>query len=143
MLAFDTNILVYAAHVRFKEYPTAQAFLNSLSNREDVVVCELVLVEVYLKIRSPGIFERPYSAIEAVNYCNQFRTNEAWSFIENAPVMDDVWKHAAQRDFAFRRIIDARLALTLRHHRVNEFATANTKDFEGFGFSRIWNPLLA
>ena len=39
-------------------------------------------------------------------------------------------------------MIDARLALTLRHHGVTEFATANLKDFEGFGFAKVWNPLL-
>jgi predicted nucleic acid-binding protein len=38
--------------------------------------------------------------------------------------------------------VDARLALTLRHHGVTEFATSNVKDFEGFGFNRVWNPLV-
>lgn len=37
----------------------------------------------------------------------------------------------------------ARLALTLRHHGVTEFVTANVKDFEGFGFTRVWNPLAS
>jgi hypothetical protein len=38
-------------------------------------------------------------------------------------------------------VFDARLALTLRHHGVSEFATANIKDSAGFGFDRVWNPL--
>jgi hypothetical protein len=38
-------------------------------------------------------------------------------------------------------IVDARLGLTLRHHGVDEFATTNIKDFAGFGFTRVWNPL--
>lgn len=50
---------------------------------------------------------------------------------------------AATADFAIRRIVDARLALTLRHHGVTDFATSNVKDFEGFGFTRVWNPLLS
>ena len=54
-----------------------------------------------------------------------------------------MWEHANEADFAFRRIIDARLALTLRHHGVTEFATTNVKDFEGFGFRRVWNPLAS
>jgi hypothetical protein len=41
----------------------------------------------------------------------------------------------------FRRIIDARLGFTLRHHGVNQLATVNTKDFQEFGFQRVWNPL--
>ena len=55
--------------------------------------------------------------------------------------MNAVWGHASEESFARRRIIDARLALTLRHHGVTELATANVKDFNGFGFERVWNPL--
>ena len=38
-------------------------------------------------------------------------------------------------------VFDARLALTLRHHGVTEFATRNDSHFTGFGFTRLWNPL--
>ena len=57
--------------------------------------------------------------------------------------MAAVWRLAAKKDFAFRRIIDARLALTLRHHGVIDFATSNVKDFDGFGFEKVFNPLIA
>ncbi|MFQ5740740.1 MAG: hypothetical protein ACE5JX_17185 [Acidobacteriota bacterium] len=55
--------------------------------------------------------------------------------------MDRVWKLAGGERFSRRRIIDARLALTLLHHGVTSLATANTKDFRGLGFLRLWNPL--
>ena len=60
--------------------------------------------------------------------------------VECAPVMGAVWQRAGSPEFARRKIIDTRLALTLRHHGVTEFATANTRHFDGFGFSRVWNP---
>ncbi|TLD71839.1 hypothetical protein FEM03_06170 [Phragmitibacter flavus] len=63
--------------------------------------------------------------------------------IENANVMDQVWKLAGARDFARRRVFDARLALTLRQSGVTHFATSNVKDFQGWGFQKVWNPLLA
>ena len=54
---------------------------------------------------------------------------------------------AAENEMSFaevvRRIIDVRLALTLHHAVVTEFATSNPKDFEGLGFQRVWNPLQA
>ena len=28
-------------------------------------------------------------------------------------------------------------------HRVIHSGTANSRDFEGFGFTRVWNPLVA
>jgi uncharacterized protein len=57
--------------------------------------------------------------------------------------METVWTQAAASGFAFRRIIDLRLAQTLLHHGVTEFATSNEKDFAGQGFAKVWNPLLA
>ena len=58
-------------------------------------------------------------------------------------VSSSLWRWAHGTRSGFRRIIDARLALTLRHHGVTDFATANAnaKDFAGFGFERVWNPL--
>jgi hypothetical protein len=32
--------------------------------------------------------------------------------------------------------------LTLRQCGVTHFATANVKDFEGWGFEKVWNPLI-
>jgi predicted nucleic acid-binding protein len=57
-------------------------------------------------------------------------------------LMDDVWAAAVAPRFARRRIYDARLAHTLLHHGVTEFATANLRGFEGFGLARVWNPLV-
>jgi toxin-antitoxin system PIN domain toxin len=141
MISFDTNILVHASNLDSAENTTARDFLESLAEREDVVVCELMLVETYLKLRNSRIMQNPYSAEEAGAFCQALRSNPNWTLVENAPVMGEVWAMASGPDFAIRRIIDARLALTLRHFGVNEFATANGKDFEGLGFTRVWNPL--
>ena len=40
-----------------------------------------------------------------------------------------------------RRIYDARLAQSLRRQGVTELATGNVKDFQDFGFARVWNPV--
>jgi toxin-antitoxin system PIN domain toxin len=141
MLAFDTNLVVYAANIDAREHSSAAAFVNSLAPRRDVVVCELMLVEVYLKLRNPKILAHPMDAPSAVAFCAALRANANWRSVENATVMPAVWQLASVQNFAFRRIIDARLALTLRHYGVTEFATVNVKDFEGFGFERVWNPL--
>ena len=51
------------------------------------------------------------------------------------------YKPSVQKNFARRRIYDTRLALSLIHSGVTEFATANPKDFAGLAFRRVWNPL--
>jgi toxin-antitoxin system PIN domain toxin len=142
MISFDTNIALYAVNVASPWHEAAKRFLGSLALRKDVAVCELVLVELYLKLRNEKIFSRPLTAPQAAAVCQTYRKNRAWTLIEAAPIMEEVWTRAAESGFAFRRIIDLRLARTLRHHGVTDFATSNEKDFEGQGFARVWNPLL-
>ena len=141
MLSFDTNLAVHAANRDSVSHASCRAFIESLTSRRDVAICELMLVELYLKLRNERIFAKPLTAAQAAAVCTAYRSNQAWQLIDCAPVMDDVWGMAAKSGFAFRRIIDIRLARTLLHHGVTEFATANVKDFARAGFERVWNPL--
>ena len=142
MLSIDTNILLYAQNTDCPEYAQASGFLAECSERSDVVLCELVLVELYILLRNPAVVARPLGAKAAATVCQTYRLHPRWRLVENAPVMAQVWKLAAESSFARRRIIDARLARTLHHHGVTELATVNTRDFSGFGFKRVWNPLV-
>jgi hypothetical protein len=64
-----------------------------------------------------------------------------WKIVEAAPVMENVWNSTGEEGFAFRRIIDLRLGLTLLYAGVTQFATSNVKDFQQLGFEKVWNPL--
>lgn len=141
MLSIDTNVLLYAQNQDCPEHDAASAFLIECADRDDVALCELVLIELYQLLRNPAVVTRPLDAPEAAEVCQTFRRNRRWALIENAPVINDVWALAATPGIARRRLFDARLALTLRHHGVDEFATRNIKDFEDFGFSRVWDPI--
>jgi hypothetical protein len=55
--------------------------------------------------------------------------------------MDRVWAAAARPGVARRHVFDARLAHTLLDHGVKELATRHARDFEGFGFERVFDPL--
>jgi len=140
--SFDTNIAVYAANTASPWHEAACRLIQSLSTRQDVAVCDLVLVKLYLKLRNGKIFPRPPSAPQAAAVCQAYRRNRAWTLIGSGPVMEGIWMEAANPGFTFRRIIDVRLACTLVHHGMTEFATPNEKDFAEQGFSRVWNPLL-
>jgi uncharacterized protein len=142
VISFDTNIAVYAANRASALHQSAYEFIAALGSRRDIAICELMLVELYLKLRNEKIFPKPLGAAQAVGVCETYRRNTAWMLLDAAPIMEDVWRLAAARGFAFRRIIDARLGLTLIHHGVKELATTNVKDFQGFGFERVWNPLV-
>lgn len=141
MLSIDTNVLLYALNRDCPEHAAATAFLTNCTNRSDVAICELVLMELYQLLRNPAVLTRPLDGPEAAEICHAFRRNPRWALVENAPVMDQVWTLAATPGIARRRLFDARLALTLRHHGVTELATCNTDDFNGFGFSHVWDPI--
>ncbi len=81
-------------------------------------------------------------ARESAGYCLALKQNPVWRCVDYDPaVSGKLWQWATATKAGFRRITDARLAWTLRHHGVNQLATVNTKDFQEFGFQRVWNPL--
>ena len=136
----DTNLFLYAANPDSPHHAAANRFLSSTD--EPLVVCELVLVELYMLVRNPAVLARPLSAGAAADFCAALRANPGWQHVDYEPgVSTPLWTWARRTRAGFRRIIDARLALTLRHHGITRFATANVRDFGDFGFERVWNPL--
>lgn len=51
VVAFDTNILIYALNASVPEHLAARRFLEELGERDSVVVSELVLIELYGLLR--------------------------------------------------------------------------------------------
>ncbi len=141
MISIDTNLLLYSLNRDCPEHDAARRFVQVCAGRSDVAIAELVLLELYVLLRNPAVVGRPLEAEEAALACLPFRTHPRWALIENAPVMSEVWEVAARPDTARRRVFDARIAFTLRHHGVRELATRNTRDFSDFGFERVFNPL--
>ena len=144
MLTVDTNLLIHAADPDSPDHERAKAFFAEVKSGDDeVVICELVLVELYMQLRNPAIFVKPYTARESSAYCRALKLNPAWRFIDYDPLVSPkLWAWAAETKAGFRQIIDARIAYTLLHHRVTHFATANVKHFKEFGFVQVWNPLV-
>jgi toxin-antitoxin system PIN domain toxin len=145
MIAFDANLMLYAINTASPFCARARHYLENLTQRDDIGVAELILVEFYTLLRNPAVLTAPLSPPEAVAVIQTYRRHPRWAvlgFATGSPLLhEQLWRLAAQPDFARRRIYDVRLALTLRHHGVTEFATANVKDFEGLGFARVWNPI--
>ena len=146
MTSVDANLLLFAfsAHSPFHE--KAHAFLSGLGPREDVAVSEFVLTEFYLHLRNPAVLKSPLSAPDAVAVIELYRRHPRWQVVgfplHGRALHDELWKRAGADNFARRRIYDTRTALALRAHGVSDFATANVKDFQDFGFHRVWNPLV-
>lgn len=145
MLSLDANLLYYAFNADCPQQAAAEAYLISLSKREDVALSEFVLCEFYVLLRNPAVLDRPLSPRDASEVIRTYRRHPLWKIVgfpgKSRAIHDELWTLASNPDFARRRLFDARTALALIAFGVREFATANTKDFEGLGFDRIWNPL--
>lgn len=142
MIAFDTNILFPSLEPSHPSHQRAREFLQQIKDKE-AGLCELVLMETYALIRNAAVCARPMDGPAAVALVRRLRSNPRWRLLDYpGGLMEDVWEAAGQPGFARRRIFDARLAITLLNHGVTDFATANVKDFAGFGFVKIWNPLV-
>lgn len=143
MLSADTNLFVYAADPDSPHQEDALRFFeDSARSGGEFVMCELVMVEIYMQLRNRATLKKPYSSQEASAYCNRLKTSTGWRHIDYHPaVSTKLWKWASTTESGIREIIDARLALTLRHHGVTRFATANVKHFQNYGFTEVWNPL--
>jgi toxin-antitoxin system PIN domain toxin len=147
MLSIDANLLLYCYSEASPHHDAAKQFIESVSSREDVALSEFVLTEFYLLLRNPAVLAHPLSAPEAVAVIQTYRRHPRWKTLGFPPASRelhaDLWHRAATPDFARRRIYDTRTALALRAFGVIEFATANMKDFEAFGFENVWNPVSA
>lgn len=145
MLSIDTNILLHAFNEDSPSHPRAYGWLASIQGQEDVAVSEFILAELYGVLRNPAVLRQPLDAGEAVDVIQVYRRHPRWRLIgftvDSRPLHDALWDRARRKDFAFRRLYDARSALTMIAQGVTEFATANVKDYEGLGFRRVWNPL--
>lgn len=147
MISVDTNLLMYAYNQGSPHHQAAFDWMTSLQDEENVAISEFVLAELYGLLRNPAVLKRPLSAEDAVEVIQAYRSHPRWRLIgfpvESRPLHDALWQFASRKDFAFRRIYDARSALTMIAQGVTHFATVNVKDFEGLGFRRVWNPLAS
>lgn len=146
MISCDTNILYTAYNASLADHTKAFRFIQEHRTDREFMLCEQVLMEFYCLLRNPALSARALTPEEAVHVIQTFRTNPAWRIVDvithQRERMDRVWQRAAERNFAYRKIFDLRLAETLIGHGVTDFATRNLKDFAGCGFTRLFDPCL-
>ena len=147
MLSIDTNIIFPASQPAAPLHQPARSWMESLGQQDDIVLSELMLAEVYGLLRNPVIQPRPLSAPAAARLIGVYRRHPHWRIVgfpsDSKRFHDALWEKAAEPGIAYRRFYDLRLALSLLHQGVDEFATVKVKDFQNLGFRRFWNPLAA
>jgi predicted nucleic acid-binding protein len=145
MISVDTNILLAAVETGNRQHRSAVRFMESIQDSDAVAISEFILLELYVLLRNPAVLAKPLAAPTAVEICEAFREHPRWQIIgfpQNSRAFHDaLWPRLRGKALARRRAYDFRAALSMIQQGVTEFATVNVRDFEGLGFSRVWNPL--
>ena len=143
MNSLDTNILIYASNEDAPEQVKAQKVVGELLALPDQwIIADQVLIEFYRALRNPAVFQHPASASDAWEMVNFYREESGCQrcFFE-LQMWPPLERHLKSRRFEARRTFDAVLAITLISNTVDVFYTRNTKDFRGFGFRSLVNPI--
>ena len=143
MKSLDTNILVYALNADCSEYQhAASALQGALDEPQDWIIADQVYIELYKALRNPRIFGKPYRAEKAFSKVQILRDQCGF---RRCCYADAVWDQLATKiqrhDFPYQRTHDAVMAETLLKAGVHTLYTRNTKDFEGYGFASLVNPI--
>ncbi len=106
MISIDANILVFGYDPDSPFHPKARAFLESLSERKDVLVSELILVELYRLLRNPIVFKRALTAPAAVDVIQGFRSHTTWKAtglarVDSESFHDELLKLSAKDSLAY------------------------------------------
>ena len=143
MRSCDTNILFYAFHSGCRENGAARDYLGRVAKDADFLICELVLIELYVLLRNPKLIDRPLTPPEAAGYC------------QSPAAQPEVGHHRLSgrldgSGLAHVRRTWVRLPGKSSTHDslwpcsitgVVEFATRNTAHFEPYGFDLLLNPI--
>lgn len=143
MKSLDTNIFVYALNADCREYASASAVLQmALDHSEDWIIADQVYFELYKALRNPRVFGKPYGAEHAFSKIEILRDQCG---LRRCSYVDQVWDGVSdwlkRGEFPYQRTHDAVLAGTLLKAGVKTLYTRNLKDFEGYGFTSLVNPI--
>ena len=143
MKSLDTNLLYYATNRGCQEHERARPLLEQVARETgEWTLADQVLFEYYRLVRNPLVLEKPLSAQEASLRLRFFR--EELGCLHCA-YDRDCWEEAIAAlgapSFPPARTFDLILAVTLRRNGVDTFYTRNIRDFEGFGWFTVIDPL--
>ena len=143
MNRLDSNILIYAVNSGCQEHTSArQVYEKMLNSADRWIISDRVLFELYRGLRNRKVLERPLNHGQALEQIQFLRED---SGVQHCAYETTFWR-AVTRGFTelernSAHLFDRVLAVTLRRHGVETFFTRNEKDFAGFGFKTVINPI--
>jgi hypothetical protein len=143
MNSLDTNLLYYATNQACPEHTRARELIErGIQEPSGWIIADQVLLEYYRLVRNPLVMERPLSAADAAERVRFFRDDTGWRrCCYDRECWEEVIGGLSAPRFPARRTFDLVLAVTLRRNGVKTFYTRNPRDFSGFGWFSVADPL--
>ncbi|MBF0279883.1 MAG: type II toxin-antitoxin system VapC family toxin [SAR324 cluster bacterium] len=144
--AVDTNLLVYAHNISSEFHEKARVFIEKVMNQKDedgklsLVMPTQVLME-FLHVITWQKLENPISLPIAIDVVQSYLDTGVQVIHQKDNQMEttlEILKTLTTR----KRMFDVALAATLKNNGIDGLYTVNTKDFEGFEFLTVVNPLV-
>jgi len=147
MFAIDTNLLVYAHNADSKFHEPAKEFIGNILNTRDdagnfqVCIPAQVLIE-FINVITWSKLESPLPLPDALNLVKQYRDTGVTILHHKTSQLDTLltlFESVTTR----KKVFDIALAATLKDNEIKGLYTVNTKDFVGFDFLDVVNPLVS
>lgn len=144
--ALDTNILVYAHNTASPYHEAAKLFVEKQMNsrNEDGSLDVCLPAQVVMEFINVVTWERlgkSLSVKQALEIVQGY-LNAGVSIINQHSTQLQTFLELMQSVTTRKKIFDVSLAATLKDNGVTGLYTVNTKDFEGFSFLNVTNPLV-
>lgn len=146
MYALDTNLLVYAHNLRSPFHAQAKTFIETVINERDnsgnlnVCIPAQALIE-FLNVITWAKLESPLALPEAIALVRQYINTGVQIIQPQASQLQTVLE-LLENSTTRKKIFDTALAATLKDNGVQGLYTVNVRDFEGFPFLVVINPLV-
>ena len=143
MNSLDTNILIYAVNSGCREHGHAKKIYEEmLRNPTEWILSDQILFEFYRGLRNSKILERPLNHPQALRQIEFLRQDSGVLHCSyETTFWNDLMKGFAVKGLKSSTIFDQVLAVTLLKNGVKKLYTRNRKDFAGFDFESVINPI--
>ncbi|MFM7180962.1 MAG: type II toxin-antitoxin system VapC family toxin [Verrucomicrobiales bacterium] len=144
MKSLDTNILVHALDTGSPYHSACFPIYESLlRDRNEWLVADQMLFELYRLLRNPVVFKNPLGASQATGLIERIRNGGA---AMHCAYDARLWPRVMDllRRFPDRKgdlVFDAALAVTLQSKGVKTFYTRNTRDYQAFEMFDVVDPV--
>jgi hypothetical protein len=144
VIAFDTNILVYAHRASMPWHDRAIGCVEAaLTGPTEIGLCWPVLHEFLAVVTNPRIFGDPTTTDEAFDQITHWLSSPRSRLLgESSGHLDTLHALLIGGRVTSGAIHDARIAALCLDHGVSELLTAD-RDFTRFPTLRVRNPLIA